>query len=487
MYLRRGLTGEEFVAGLTDIDLSVIGEWNEDERRRMLAWYARLARRVPLFDPTLGAYTPEECRRLYRTSYHHQFRFTEGLQSWRLLRGTDYLRTLEGIPWERQLGGLHTEMKAWWCRFSWRILAAADGRDDQLYLNSLCYKAAAEVLRLELALEEGRLEPRRQALERARQRAEGETASYLDRLARCAARRCLDYQGPLVEETHRFLLLRLEEVSRRISVHPGLEPAAGVGVSLDAPAGERLQSAVEEAAVAALVEHARTQWAGCYRAAYLTSGLSFALDEMLVLLEAHPGSLPTVAQIRALNRVCREATRDARRRISVFLLRDGAACQICGVDLMKGWQAILTPWANPDVFLALADPRTCLDGPGARPAPRAGWTRHVADFVAEERSLFRDALHDPVVYKANTLDFLRMFWKYLQLNAVAASAAAGEAVFPQTPPAVRRTLARYGLPQAPFLDELEEAYRLELEGVRRDIGRRFPAAVSYLKELPYEP
>jgi hypothetical protein len=79
-----------------------------------------------------------------------------------------------------------------------------------------------------------------------------------------------------------------------------------------------------------------------------------------------------------------------------------------------------------------------------------------------------------------------MFWKYLQLNAVAASVGAGEAVFPQTLPAVRRALVRHGLPQAPLLDRFEEAYGAELEGGPQEIGRFLPAAVSYLREMPYD-
>ncbi len=486
VYLRRGLTGAEFVAGLSDIDLTVIGEWGEAERHGLLEWYARLSRWIPLYDPTLGAYTPAECRRLYRTSYHHQFRFTEGLQSWKLLYGADRLQELEPLPWERLFGGLHTEMKAWWCRFGWWVYPRDAGVEDRAFRNNLCYKAAAEVLRLDLALQERRLASRREALERARQTSDGEAATYLDRLRRCAARRCLHYEGPLVEETQKFLLGHLDRTFRRISSHPSLEPAAGVAVSLDASAGERFRSELEEAAVSRVVEHARTRWAGCYRAAYLASGLSFAMDELLVFLETQPGHPPTVAQVRELVCVYQEATRGARRRVNVFLLLETAAYQICGCELTKAWQALLAPWANPDVFLALAHPQGCLDGPGPRPAPRIAWTRPVADLVAEEGSLFREALDHPVVYKANTLDFLRMFWKYLQLNAVAASAAAGEAGFPQTLPAVRRALARHVLPQPPFLDRFEEAYRRELEGVQQDLSRLLAAAVSYLRELPYE-
>jgi hypothetical protein len=55
-----------------------------------------------------------------------------------------------------------------------------------------------------------------------------------------------------------------------------------------------------------------------------------------------------------------------------------------------------------------------------------------------------------------------------------------------TLPAVRRALAARGVPAAPFLQRLEEAYRSELEGRPADIGRLIPAAVSYLREITHD-
>jgi len=487
VYLTRGLTGDEFVAGISDIDFTLIGEWDDQERQRLMEWYARLARWIPLYDPNLSAYTPEELRGLYRISYYCQFRFAEGNGAWKLLTGADYVRQLEPLPREQLFGGLHTEMKAWWCRFSCRVYRPGQGMEDWVFLNSLCYKAVAEVLRLDMAFQNRRpLLARRQALECARQSADGETAVYLDRLLRCASHRCVHFDGSLLEDTHKFLLGHFEESLRRISSHPFLAPAEGVTLDVDSPAQERFRTQPEEALVSEMVEHARRRWAGSYRGAYLTSGLSFAMDEILLFLEVEAGRLPSFAEVRALGRILEEASRGLRRRVNVFLLLGEAAYQVCGCELMKGWQVLLTPWANPDVFLALARPQACLDGCRPRPIPRVGWTRPVADFIAEELGLFREALDSPLVYRANTLDFLRMFWKYLQLNAVAASAAAGDAVFPQTLPAVRRALVRHSLPQAPFLDRFEQAYCGALEGAPQEVGRLLPAAVSFLKQMPHD-
>ena len=146
-------------------------------------------------------------------------------------------------------------------------------------------------------------------------------------------------------------------------------------------------------------------------------------------------------------------------------------------DRSRSWQAILTDAANPETVLA-------LPWMGAR--RELGWSQAVADFLHLEITLFEEALDSPAVYKANPLDFLRMFWKYLQMIVVARTSQQGAALFPQTVAAVRRGLGRIGAPEAAFLGELEQAYSDLLAGKSRDLGWMQPASIDYLKEVRSE-
>ena len=108
------------------------------------------------------------------------------------------------------------------------------------------------------------------------------------------------------------------------------------------------------------------------------------------------------------------------------------------------------------------------------------------DFVRLERGLFGEALEDPAVYRVNTLDFTRMFWKYLQLAMASVSAERGTAIVAQSVAGVRNALQRTGLPEHSVLEPLAEAYRASLGGACTDLGVLLPHAVKYLKELPRE-
>lgn len=488
VYLRRGFASGELIAGLTDIDLTVIGEFDPEQEEGLTRSYRRLTRLIPVFDPTEVAETPERLRKRYQISPHFQFRFSEGRENWTLLYGRDYIRELPPLTPEQALDGYVMEIKVWWARFACVAFCSESLRGDKVFTNSACYKAVAEILRMEGILGGQALSySRRQALEDAQQRQNGSAALFLDKLRRSAAGRHLRYDGAIVEDTAQFLLRHLAGVCERLESHPGRRPAAGVAVRVDGPPEEAFRTEAEEALVAELVEQVRDHWGDAYHAAYLVSGLAFAMDEMLLMLEVPADRLPTAEQVRLLAHLVEQAQGGRlRRRVNAFLLMPASAFQVHVRDLFRGWEAILAQATNPEVLLALAQPWARFHGPSGRELPRIGWTQPLAHFLAAERLLFAGALESPLVYKANTLDFLRMFWKHLQLVAVAASARAGEVVFPMTLPAVRRALERLGLPQASFLPLFEQAYRRELEGSPADIGRFIPAAVSYLRQMTHD-
>lgn len=150
VYLTRGATGR-IVPGVSDIDFKVIGDWESGERAELARRYARLARRMPLFDPHAALHldTPASLRRLYDLDPYHRFRLHEGRAAWRLLWGEDLLAALPPLSTGAFLSGVHSEIKIWWTQFVYWALDPDLLRHDPIFRDSLCAKAAAEVLRME--------------------------------------------------------------------------------------------------------------------------------------------------------------------------------------------------------------------------------------------------------------------------------------------------------------------------------------------------
>lgn len=484
IYLTRGMTGR-IVPGVSDIDYKVVGDWTPQGRADIAKRYGRLARRIPLFDPNVAIHlnTPDSLRRLYAIDPYHRFRIYEGKFTWKLLWGEDVLHALPPLSTGEFLSGVHSEIKVWWTQFIYWVLDPDRLRADTIFRNSLCAKAVAEVLRMErLAAGSPLTTSREDALE-----AEAGGLDHDDFLAKllvCVQSGYRRFEGDLPAESCRFLMERLPLLYNQLDARP--EMAGNCGWELDRSFGEQNRTPEEETFLREVVECARACWGPAYISARCVPGLVFAMDETLLVFDVS-GTL-SLAQLVPVVRKHAQGAGRLRRRIHLYLRSGGVLLQLYAHDLFRAWQAVLTPGANPDTWEALRWPDTCIDGsPEATAAPAArAWGRPMCDFVRLERSLFREALEDPAVYRANTLDFARMFWKYLQLTVVSVSAERGTALIAQSVAGVRNALPRTGLAEHPVLEPLAEAYRASLRGERTDLGAALPHAVQYLKELPRE-
>lgn len=461
IYLRRGLAAGGGVPGISDIDLAVVGDWDAATQSQVMDSYARLALRWPIFDPTLGVYTPESLARLFDIDPFLRHRLMEGQRRWKLLLGEDCLSCLGSLHENQAAMGYETELRVWWRYFAYIAFSGRADLSDRVFVNSLCYKVVAESIRMERGLR-GLPVPgsREEAINHALPEAMGDDPAFLERLVHSAKQRHLRYRGEIFEHTQSFLIPFLERCYADLANRPAWQGAANVTVHIDSPEGEQLHS--REAIRRQLRDAAGPQWA---RISVIGSTV-FAMDEMVLFFEPAPGKTPSTRDLRALAHACAEKLGHLRSRLTLYLRLPSVALQFHSSDEFRGWQAILSRLCHPDAF------------PDCIPAR---WTESCAAFIRQERLLLADALDDPAIYKANDLDFLRMVWKLLDLVIAEKSAASGEAVFAQTPEAVLRGLRYIGAPEAPFLENFAAAYRRELAGLPGGIGRGVPGAIEYLR------
>jgi len=445
IYLRRGLAAGPGIPGISDIDLTVVGDWDAAVQSRIVASHRRLARAFPLYDPDLGIFTPHALLDQQDPFVRH--RVAEGRKNWRLLYGEDCLGQMAPVTDDEAAVGYESEFRYWWIYLA-RVVIGGWRLSDTIFVNSLCYKAITESIRMDCGLRGLPLPPSRQAA------IEGTYVEYLVRLRGSAARRHLSYRGDIVDDTLGFLLPFLERSYRDLRAHPAWRAQARVRI--DAPAGERVSAS----------DGFSIDWG---RVTF-HAGSTFAMDELIILCEPADGKLPSASTLRATARRCAEVFRNSRSRTSLYLRLSSLAVQFYTSDQYLDWQAILWPGANPDIF---------GDASG-------GWTAPAAGFIHRERQLFADGLDDPATYKANNLDFLRMFWKFLALIVAEHSAGRGEAILAQTPEAVLRALKCWNAPSRPFLENFATAYRDELAGKATAIGRDLPAAIEYLRTIHNE-
>ncbi len=482
--LSRGSAKGEVVPLVSDIDFLVIHDGlTQGERTELVAAYGRLARRTRLLDVHMQLLDEAWLRRQIAMDDHFRFRFAEGKATWKLLYGRDYVAELP-VPEPAALEpGLIAEIKVWWMLLVWRLLGPRKNSGEPIVRNSICYKAVSEVLKAIDGLARQRLTFDRAAALRAGKDGLDPTGRAL--VARLQEHRRRGFRTPdpgIVADTTAFLLTHLDRFYGDARTLPA-GVTDGQKVRVDAPFGEVPGGHAVLAAAQALTGALQQLWGDAFRGACLVPSIHFNLDELLLLVTVRPEQPPSFEQLAAAARAHRAQAPASGGRLRLFVLLANAAFQLDAEDLEQSWQSILWPPSNPDVFaLAARSDRRLTGAPLAGPAPPAGGAL-IRGFLSSEDTAFGELLNDPAIYKLDTLDFLRVFWKTAQLTVMQRGASPRELLFPLTPDAVRRALATEGRPLPDRLQPLAGAFASALDGRRPDIAELVPDAIAYLKEI----
>jgi hypothetical protein len=483
VYLRRGGAKGEILPLLSDLDFAIIEEGiNDEDKKSLVCSYKRLARATTVLDESLEIYNENTIYKRYKSKCRC-YRIVEGKEAWKLLYGKDYLSVLPTLLLGEVYGGIYNEINIWWTLFLWRFLQVRKNLDDNVIQNSMCYKATSEILRMNLAFNHDILTfSRSEALRQAKMHLNDKERNLVGKLETLARKRFLIKDTGIVEETKDFLITYLDRFCESIPTHVVARPLENIPQRVDCLAGEWFYAEDVCIHVRQLINYVKEKWRHTYVSAYLVSGFYFDLDELALLIEVDPALLPTLQQLAAFYLLHSNMQPELGSRIHLYLLLPHVAFRI-DVGYEKGWQSILCPSSNPDLFELLGRPEFALDRGRYQPANSSMWSSLVKDFLQEMESDFYGILQNREIYSLNSLDFLKIFWKTVQLVLINRSVPKGEILYPLTLPAVERAMAAEGISLPPRLRFLADAYKDGLSGKLCDISPLIPVAIDYLKEV----
>lgn len=485
VYLRRGSAKGEIIPLISDIDFAVIANGiSEEDRVKLLSSYDKLVKYTTLLDKTLEIYDEKSLFKKYESNNYFQFRFMEGKQSWKLLFGKDYITELPNLPIEKMYGGFFTEIKIWWTIFEWRFFNNRKYGNEQVTINNTCYKTVSEILKMNLALNENILEfDRKKALRMSRHSFRGKDFRFLERLENISARNFRSNSSNILNETKDFVLKYLDNFYKEFKNHPYSSSLKEITQKVALQKDEWFLTDEINNHVNKLVGYVKKNWSYTYKGSYLVSSVYFNIDEFQFIVQINPLHIPSVQELDEFNRFHQSINPELKSRIKLFLLTPNAAFQLNTDDFNKSWQSILYPPGNPDLFELLNRTEFKLDGEDYGLDSIPVWTKSVEHFLSEEKILFYELLENPSIYKLNNLDFLRIFWKTLQLVVINRSVKNGEIRYPLTLHAIESALDAESIKIPGELGILHRAYRNELKGEPEDISLLIPHAVDYLKEI----
>jgi hypothetical protein len=483
VYLSRSMAKGEITIGVSDIDMVILGEWPDQEREQLGLAVRKLMALSPLYDSTLWQqiHTVAELRTLWESDYHFQSRFEQGRTQWKLAYGnTDYVKTLPEIPPDRIAGAHYMDTRLWWLYFIASTFGEGPLAQDAIFRNSICYKIVTEIGNIASALETGIVEySRGKGLAAQIASSKGANRDFLLRLQKSAGRRHLTFDGNIQEESFQFLLPLMEQITSQVTLQPH-SPTFHV----DAAPEEMLLTPAAQRHANILVEHVKDQWQG-FRAAYLVPSIAstFAIDDLLLLIEVDPARLPSLGQIKDLGKLHVTGRASFRQRVVLFLLLPEGAYQLEFVNFLEVWRVLVCPEANPDIFTLISRPEFRLAGESATVFRKPIWSDFANDLVNEESGVRRSAMAHAPAELPGSIEIIRNIYRHVQLDIIQRTAAGGHPVIPLTPAAIERALLSLGLPESPVLRALREAYESELNGISVDVLPLIPEIGAFLGQL----
>ena len=189
MYLRRGLAKGEIVYGLSDIDLLIIINDEDEEltRQKLLNTYKKLSLFIPLFgnvEQELAVYSISDFFDLYYTYAFYRGWFNDGKTTWKLLTGNNIVATLP-VPSDTQLIiSMVEEYKVWWAHITYEFVY--DNLAPLFKRKYLWYKVISEAARAYLFILHGKtVYEREKALYELNNHLLAEEKGYINNIIYC--------------------------------------------------------------------------------------------------------------------------------------------------------------------------------------------------------------------------------------------------------------------------------------------------------------
>ena len=492
VYLRRGVAKDEIVYGLSDIDLLLIVDDREQQlaKERVRAIYDKLARVIPLFgsvDRELGIYSTSEFLNLYEDFDFYKHWFNEGKYSWKLLYGTDVVKTLPQLEDSELYLPATEELKAWWSHLVAEF--NCDSSYPEFKRKYLWYKAISEAAKIYLFVRHGEIIwSREAALRGIKNHLNEEYRSHIDRVI--GYRRRLTAKGDLLpdELMSSFILLvgkSLAEMERKV-----YGDAKGKVAIVNIP---HCHDLVEANSLTKLVQELEI---------YTTRKLEPNLDYMALIPQVEfskdildnadiDSSYLVMVQrcgipIEKLREFWLLFDKDLRQQdIEPFIVIDDNVAFSLWTN--KPASSIKSPKSNP-LFFSLYPVSTMSRMNGSDKGKTTAIRSCLPPNTFEETIRRRTAkinriVSDRSVFKMKTLDFLRFFWGAARTKLLAHSLESNEIHIALTSKQILEMLLQSFPADLDWLMALHREYTKELRGKENEAHRFFSESVRLLSRI----
>lgn len=489
IYLRRGMAKNEIVYGLSDIDLSIIiddEENTESAKEKVVSIYKRLSHFIPIFGDVnreLGVYSTSQFFRLYEQNPFFKYRFNQGKCSWKLLFGKDIVKDLPEQP-DRELYLPATEeLKTWHHSLSFEFSPCRP--PSQAQRKYLWYKAIADSSEVYLFVCHGeKVYDRHDALNRIKRyltqeqnRCISKIERYVKNLTSSENFMVDDLMRLFIDLTcHAFSKMEKEAYRRKVGKKAILSSLNCNDLVVD----KRASTVVD-----AIEKHVQRELKSYLDYAALIPQVYFGPD---VLHNSDIDSMHIVL-------IERERIPVKRLKYFVSLFQQNLSSQEIEPFIKVGdialslWariehQCIKSPRQCPLFYCLLSQlPLTIIKKSDEKRTFQCDLPPHFEEYIRIRIKKINEVISDPNVYKLRPLSFLRFFWGTARTKLINSSPEERGVVIPLTSRQICEMASRFSPEDAEWLNDLYTEYSKELQGKESQAYRLIAKSVDFLRRI----
>lgn len=495
IYLRRGVAKKEIVYGLSDIDLLVItDDQNEQQpqnwaKGEVMSAYNRLRHFIPLFgeaDRELGVYSISEFFQLYADNDSFKYRFNEGKYTWKLLFGKDLVKDLPELPDKELYLPATEELRIWW-----PLLNTEFGSEcvyPQFQRKYLWYKAISEASKVYLFICHGeRVHDREVALAKVREYLTYEQNCYIDKI-QCYLKNLTSKEDLILDDLMGLFIelsaKAFDEMERKL--YGDSKGKTAILNNLD------YHDLIVDSNVLNLIEklemHVKREIEPYLDYVALIPQVEFGMDVLynsdidsfhVVLVQR--GFMP-VEKLKGVNLLFEE--NPSPQSIEPFIMHGNIALSL---KAESWYQCIKSPKQCP-LFFALVShvPLTLFkkwDETQSRSIQSDLPPNTFEETIKKRIAKIDTTISNKNIYKMKNLDFLRFFWGAARTKLLAYSIESDEIHIPVTSKQINEMLVQFFPENSDWLNDLYGEYKKELLGNESDAYRLFTKSIDFLKRI----
>ncbi|MFA5389399.1 MAG: hypothetical protein WC312_06585 [Candidatus Omnitrophota bacterium] len=492
VYLVSSLAADDYVLGLSDIDLVIIVDENEESKREAARLYNRLSRFIPLLrHDELAVYDIAQIRDNYsQGDLWFKYKLFSGCKkNGRLLCGTDILgdfKELSGIEKnEPVLGQL---------AFIWQLFlknfVIGNKRHRALMRNYLCYKLTADTCKAFISARENRdCFNRKKALEYAGEYLDGKRKSHIEKIKASAKNRFGNNDPCCTGDTYGFCVSMIQETIGCMPEVSGRQGAKDIKeqVRFDFEDLHFILSETNREKAERVVSLARGKYKGCVRSVLISPFDLLHIDEEKMCIFMIPERTLPLEAIIEMNAIIGSGI--SAQRLYLYLLSPEAAISLNRFEpgqihlfiFLQQWMQVTGAYLNTPFSVLLGKP---LQSRRGRKLMKDYFVNDLSGWIRENEAVMRKLMNSCDIIRLPAVEFQLFFWRALRLKLMESHTDPSVKVFmPLSSWQVYRQCKSSPSFDFEWLNDFHEEYKKDLNGLPSNSEACFQKAAALLKKM----